>query len=412
MAEETGCLDILTDERVNCYSVMVTMSIAEYLTFVERIYEKEEGGLEGQREPLKTRTAIRIRATMRSDLRKGAVLPPIVLGVVVPREQLDSLKTLDLAGLKQMVQQIPIENIFIIDGVQRTTALAELYADPTVDASIVQRPMRVEYWIASQTNSLIYRMLILNTGQVPWNLKRQIEVVFRSMIKEIKQEVTGIELLQVGVPKRRSRAGQFQAKDIVELYLVFGARKAQIDTKERLSEEFTKLDFIEATAQDEFARLFYAVLGFLGQFDKAFGKYEGQAKGDRPRIQQAAGEQENKGRFCAGLDLFNSQPARVGFITAMALEILGRPGSERSPDEQNKKWNALKENATELLGRLQNMTSDGVGEFLDFETLEQSISRRSTRVGEFEREFFTAAFQVLIQERFQIQKMTQCWRAH
>lgn len=353
MAQEE-CLNILKDDRVNCYSVMTTMSIGEYLAFVQSVYEKK-GGLEGQREPLKTRTAIRIRNTMRSDLRLGAVLPPIVLGVVVSSEELEPLTTLDSAALNQKVQQIPRENIFIIDGMQRTTALAELNRDPNVDRDVVKKPMRVEYWIASKTNSLIYRMLILNTGQVPWNLRRQIDVVFRSVIKEIKEKVTAIDVIEVDVPRRRSRGGQFQSKVIVELYLVFGARKALIDTKERLSEEFTKLDFIEATARDEFADLFYGVLHFLGEFDKAFAKYQGQPGGNRISTPQDTEEEENRGRFCAGLDLFSSQPACVGFITAMAQEILGRPGSERTREEQNKKWNALRENATALLGRLQKM---------------------------------------------------------
>ena len=94
--------------------------------------------------------------------------------------------------------------------------------------------MRIEFWLATNTNSLIYRMLVLNTGQVPWDLRRQIEVIHKPLIKELKQN-SSIELLEKDDERRRARAGQFQANRIVELYMVFGARKEKIDTKERLA---------------------------------------------------------------------------------------------------------------------------------------------------------------------------------
>lgn len=75
-------MDKLKDERVNCYSVMTQLTIGQYLRIIQSVYESG-GGIEGQRESLKTSTAIRIRKRMIEDLRLGTVLPPIVLGVVV-----------------------------------------------------------------------------------------------------------------------------------------------------------------------------------------------------------------------------------------------------------------------------------------------------------------------------------------
>ena len=233
---------MLIDSRVNCCSIITTIKIKDYLSLVESTY-KNRGGIEGQRDPLKTTTAIRIRKRMIEDLKIGAILPPVVMGVIVPESTLSEIKDKIDLDITQIISKSDRENISIIDGMQRTTAMVELGRS----FDFLEREMWVEYWIASSINSLIYRMLILNTGQVPWNLRRQIEVTFRSMIKELKDKVPNLELYEMQTGKRRTKSGQFQANDLIELYLVFGARKEKIDTKERLADEFTRLDFIEAT---------------------------------------------------------------------------------------------------------------------------------------------------------------------
>lgn len=387
----------LKDTRVNCWSIMTVIKISDYLGLVKSAYENR-GGIEGQRDPLRTNTAIRIRKTMLHDLAKGAVLPPVVLGIIVSDEEFGRVGSLASPDFHKMLQGMPKNKISIIDGMQRTTALNEL-----TDQKVLNREMRVEYWIATSTNSLIYRMLVLNTGQVPWNLRRQIEVVFQSMITEIEAE-TSMELLGVGEGRRRARAGQFKASDIIELFLVFGARKEKVDTKERLADEFTRLDFIEATASSNLTGMFYEVLRYLNNLDIAFGKY------------RAVDEDRSQGgiRFLAGKDLFASQPACVGFIAATALQILGRPGVERSSKQQQDELESIKNNADLLLTRLGTLNSEELRSFLDFATLNQLLTEKksSKSVGDFEREFFLAAFRVLLEEKFNIASMTPCWRAY
>ncbi len=55
---------------------------------------------------------------------------------------------------------------------------------------VLRRPMRVEFWLASNTNSLIYRMLVLNTvTKYRGTERRQIEVIHKSLIKELRTTV-------------------------------------------------------------------------------------------------------------------------------------------------------------------------------------------------------------------------------
>jgi len=387
-------MDFINDERSDCYSVILKVQINEYLKFIERLYKHNGGGIEGQREVLKTGTAVRIRKRMVADLKKGAVLPPIVLGVVIPEKDFDTLEELDPDSFYNLLDS-KLESISIIDGMQRTAALFEASAE----TDLSNREMRIEFWIARNTNSLIYRMLILNTGQTPWNLRRQIEVVFRTMIREIKNNVPEIELLEVNDQRRRTLSGQFQADDIIEMFLAFGSRKEKIDVKERLADEFTKLDFIEVTDDSQVTYMFYDVLNILTQFDKVFGKYPGE-------------KQNDERRFHKGRDLFNSQPARVGFSAAVGVHIFGRPGTRHSDEEQLEKWEEVKQYSEILLNSLKEMNKNAIGEFLDFDTLNQAINRKSGKVGDFEREFFLAAFKVLIEENFSLNSMAPCWRAY
>lgn len=388
-------IHVLKDSRVNCYSVMTVMRVGDYLRIVTEAYQNR-GGIEGQRDSLKTNTAIRIRQTMIKDLTTGAVLPPVVLGAVLSESQMALLQTAEPSEISELLQGIQNDQTVIIDGMQRTTALLEVTGKVS---EINEREMWVEYWIASSTNSLIYRMLVLNTGQVPWNLRRQIEVVFKSMIKEIGEKVTSIQLLAVDESKRRTKSGQFQVDRIIELFLVFGARKHNVIVKEKLAEEFTRLDFIEASSDNEFTETFYKVLQCLVDFDKALGKYFGK---------------NAEGRFSEGNDLFSSQPACIGYMTAAALDIFGRPGEkQRTQQEQQAKLSKLQEHAKKLVENLSAKSPEEIEQFLDFPTLNELFSeKRPGSVGDFERDFFLKAFQALIEEKFDLESMTLCWRAY
>ena len=86
--------DRLEDERVHCTSIMTTMTVGDFLGLVDKVYY-QRGGIEGQRAPLKTKTAISIRKRMVSDLEKGAVIPPIVVGVLVSEEERHALEAFE-----------------------------------------------------------------------------------------------------------------------------------------------------------------------------------------------------------------------------------------------------------------------------------------------------------------------------
>jgi hypothetical protein len=381
-------MEWIHDSRIDCHSGMLTLKVSRYLELVKEVHE-QRGGILGQRDVLKTTTAKRIRDRMIDDITAGAVLPPVVIGVVAP----DKLAELVKLDADQFADAIANQELSIIDGMQRTAALMEAGRS---DPAVFTRDVRIEFWLAKSVRALVYRMLVLNTGQIPWTLGRQLSVVYLPLLEEIKKNVKGIErIFTPDQPGRRVGGGQFSSDSLVELYLAFSLRKPNIDPRESLSEEFSRLDFADTLTDESFQNYFYEALSLLVRLDLSFDRYDGRAAG----------------RFSRGKDVFGSQPARIGFMVAVSQNVLGRPGLDRNPAERPTRLNAIKNGATTLETKLQAMSSKEVGEFLKLDVLSEILDKKVGQVGRYERGVFNEAFKVLIDEQFNVPNMEPCWRA-
>ena len=392
-------LDTTEDQRVKCVSIMTTMLVAEYLELVTSAYN-ERGGIEGQRGPLKTRSAMRIRNRMVDDLKHGAVLPPVVIGVIVDSVEMQRI----LAGKVQtdLTTHIEDKRISIIDGMQRTTALIDAMQG-VKDQD--QRWMRVEFWLAESANSLIYRMLILNAGQIPWSLSRQLNVVFFQFIEEAEKEIQGLKLIGKDAARRRAEPGQYQASDFVQLFLLFGTRRDDINLQDQLADEFARLDLTDSTSHPEFIRFFFKTVTWLVRVDNAF------SRASTPQKDGVALD-----RFKDGKDIFSSHPARIGFVVAFSQQIMGDPGVDLSISEQLARFDVLKTAIDPWIDEVEMREPNSLRNYLSLPTLDEIISRKRTgKVGEYQRQFFLRAYSKLLHllltgER--IDSMEPCWRAH
>lgn len=380
------------DDRTECFSVQTTMSVRDYLDMV-RPAHSARGALSGQRDTLKTTTAKRIRDRMVSDIRRGAVLPPVVIGAVVDRALFDSFPKVNAVSADDLLPEKDRGELSIIDGMQRTAALLEA---ANIDSTVLNRRMRVEFWLTRSVRTMVYRMLVLNTGQVPWTLARQLSVVFSPLLNELQGKVPEIKrMFTPDKPGRRVNPGEFSSDALVELYIAFSVRKTNIDTKEALSDEFSRLDFVENLSDTGFQEQFYDTLSLLTSLDTAFSRFD-------PGLTT---------RFSKGRNVFDSQPARIGFVVAVAQHVLGRPGMDRNHDERDGRMRQVRADAERLISRLKSITDGEVGEFLKLDVLAETLDRRVGQVGRYERGVYFEAFQVLISEKFNLKDMEPCWRA-
>ncbi len=378
---------------------MTGMKVGDYIALVEGAY-KNRGGIKGQREPLRTTTGRRIRGRMVEDIKRHAVLPPVVIGVVITNdfEEIAALSPTEIIG---RVTKDWIDAISIIDGMQRTTALIDAVES---DPSVADQEVRVECWLAESTDSLIYRMLVLNTGQVPWNIKRQLLVVYAPLVKEMEQHVHFERMLNLEKSERRFKGGEFSADSLVEAYLAFGIRRTEIDTQETLADEFSRLDIAEAIASKKFDRFFYPIVQILVDIDRGFSRLEAPETG--------GGEETVNSKFTIGRNIFDSQPARIGFVVACALDVLGRLGMDKTEAEGDAALATLQADAAELVNRLAAMSPEELTTFLELDVLREKLGgQKRSAVGRHERSFFETAFKVLIETHFRVPAMGVCWRA-
>lgn len=378
-------ISVLKDNCSHSYSIMTAMKISDYLSLVNNCQQ-----LNAQRDVLRTRAATTIRKRLIEDITKGAIIPPLVLGIIVPENV-----HIDIDNFEESFNNAK-ESIVVIDGIQRTESLRKAVQ---VAPGIEDYNIRVEIWASYRVSSLIYRMLVLNTGQVPWNTRRQIEVIYEPLKIETESRVDGLRLIPIGDNERRSTAGEFPADKIADLFISFTSRKVTFDNKESLADDFTRLDIIDMTSRIEVSDFFFETVEMIVKLDQQFFRYS-------PR------ENNRREKMRIGRDLFTSNPSRVAFAAAISTYILGRPGSKgRSSEEQNDKMRSLKQNFNELIQRLEGVDDEGIGAYLSFEVLNEILtSLPSKRIGDEERKFFFDAYSLLIKEEFKLDSLEEAWR--
>jgi len=383
-------MDYLKDEKFGCHSIIDNMELNKYMSLIEVAYNTS-GGINGQRTALKTKSAKQIRERMVDDFKNGAVLPPVVIGIVDNITLSDEIFHKDFQAYLNSIDK---ENISIIDGMQRTTAMKEANLS-AVEQS--KKNIRVEFWIVKSINDLIYRMLVLNTGQVPWNTRRQLEVVFTPIKKIINERIPNLTLIEIDDEQRRTVAGQFQAHKIIELFHVFSTRSEKFDTKQTLSESYQRIDMIESMSKDNIFDLFIEILTEIIRLDFNFSKCESE---------------NNNARFKNGRDIFTSQPVLVGLTVILAQQILGRVGINYSKERIDNNSKKIISNFKNFNNKLEAKSKDEVCNFLELNLLNELIGGLpKSSIGDRERSFFKDAFKVLIEENFKLDNMIPCWRA-
>lgn len=386
-------INLLRDGRINSLSVSAITTVGDYMKWFDTCGEANK--LTEQRPQLNTRSANMIRRRLIEDLRQGAVIPPIVIGISTQA----ALDYISAQNVEKMIND-HLENGTVIDGIQRSVALREA---KTLSPGISYNPIRVDFWITNSTTALIYRMLVLNTGQTPWDVKRQMEVIYKPLIIEARQRIDGIVLNEKDDQKRRRTGGEYPASSIIELLIAYSSRKEIVNANDSVADEFTKLDITDMAGKREFSENFYRCLRMMVRFDIAVTRY-----------QQDESEMDGKMKFRNGMDLFTQMPAKTGFIAAFAQRIVGMAGMpERSQEEQESIISHIESSFSVLMARIDKMDNETLGLFLCYDVLNEMMANLPVkRIGNAQREFFRKGFAALLENNFGVETLELVWRAY
>lgn len=373
-------LNIQDDERSKCKSVLTIMSLADYKKIAYNVFLKD-GNLDGQRGVIKrSSSANKIRKRMNDDFSRGAIFPQVVLGVINLKRDFIENETFSL-------DYFDTDNISIIDGMQRSNVYFNNYQNNE------EKEVRVEFWVAEESVQLLYRMLVLNTGQMPWTTRRQIEVIYGSLSKNIITELDTyypeldgkINIFGVDESKQRVNAGKYKKSDIIEAYLAFNVRKVKINVSEELADEYQRFDMLETIENPKAFEYFVRVLGWLFKFDLIFEKF--------------TYTNDDMSQFKCGKDIFRSSTAIIGFVVASVEYIMGKSSIERAANIQEEKMKELIIRFEKISDIINNKCeNDGEeSQYLSLDVLNDMIDKLPKgRIGDEMRRLFKNSFDVMI----------------
>ncbi len=284
MESEVTSLSLDFDYRIKAHALSARTT---YKWYLEKTTGSEHN-LRIQRDIIKGKRSYQ---TLRSDLKKGCLLPTIVIAVQSPRIpaeistspipeslRIDSEYLINIANI---VSEADPAQIQIIDGLQRTNALREAersLIDPEEREIFLSRPLRLEVWPNIPFFSLAYRMLLLNAGQRPMSMKHQIEILAENLSISVS-DTPGLDIKKTIDRGRRVRPGQFQLVRITEMFQAWLQGQPHIDLRNVIAEQLLSDDAVDAlgaglastesgAGQTDFKRF----LAWLVEVDTALGQ--------------------------------------------------------------------------------------------------------------------------------------------
>lgn len=221
----------IEDKKIKTTNYLIELTFEEYLNFARDIISKNMY----QRKRVRSSTSI--YSQLREDLKKGCVIPPIVLAI----DKLDMEKE----KFNDSNSQRLLKDSMILDGLQRTLTLID--ADNEVQLEdeegyreFLDNKLRVEVYGGINRFGILYRMLTLNTGQTPMTLRHQIEILYSSYDLKIK-DIKLIKEVDGKVPKQ---IGEYKFQDIIDGFISY----LQVDylpmTRSTVLETITALESI------------------------------------------------------------------------------------------------------------------------------------------------------------------------
>lgn len=249
--------DLKEDKKVMAKCILIDIKIAEYIELIKENLEE----LEIQRGKIISRKR-EVYRRLTEDLKEGTIMPPISLTLSKKTEVHNKIK--NIVEIKEMQKEINKKirkgDLFILDGVQRTHCILNVIEDlknvePDKLENFRNQRIRTELWFNMTYTALLYKMLVLNTGQVKMSMKHQIEILnipLREKISEIaSQKEISIKFSTYKTHKKIDKLYAYKFSDIVEAFTSFVTKDPIVDKTNEVVKELERMRFVEEHSNPE-----------------------------------------------------------------------------------------------------------------------------------------------------------------
>lgn len=366
----------LFDKKIQAFNFLVEISIKEFQELIVDIVNENEF----QRK--KVRSSNTVYSLLKEDLKEGCILPSLVLAI--NGEITEELENKDSAYISDFISSKK-EKLVILDGLQRTLNILELYDELKSSESellndFVSNTLRLEIYIGISRMGILYRMLTLNTGQTPMSWRHQIEMLYSDYINQDIGD--DIEIIKEADGAPTNKISQFIFKELIEGYQAYIDRSHLPINRGNVLKEISNIDKLAEkniqSGQEEFE-----------SFIKSWNKFlvtVGQEDSETDITDEFL-ETYNSNPFGATfLKVFKKSQAITGFGAAVGKMI--DAGEINSINDIFQKVDRFKESLTDERDMTQLL--------LEMNSSLEWLKNNTTKIGNAQREYFSFFFRELI----------------
>lgn len=377
MSYNIKVFDLKEDKKVNAKCLLIDISIGEYVELIKNHLDE----LPFQRKKILGRKG-GVYKRLTQDLKENALIPPISLIIRNTSEVQEAIK--DINEWKDIEEQINEKikkgDLLILDGLQRTycilNAIEELNDSVDEKEDFCNTRIRAELWYNIKYTAILYKMLVLNTGQVKMSMRHQIEILnipLRDKISEIAStKGNSLEFSTYRSSRSTKDIYNYKFSDIIEGLTAFITQKPIVDKTNEVVKELERMKFVEehsnpeVLSKEEEIQEFTEILISLDEF--LWEKYKD------PLITHDEEGKEIKLPWTSRNEIMNSPPMLAGIFASFG-KIFGND-RDKYKKRKEKFFQILGSNIEDPL-KLRIMSD-----------LLQDEKGRSVKFGETTRNFF------------------------
>jgi hypothetical protein len=362
-------IGIAKDFRTGTNVVYATILIDDYLDLVGENFG--EFHIQRKRENHKA------YKRLEKDILDGTLLPSITLAV--KPDYVESLNTLisagKLDGLATELAQTGIVNI--LDGLQRTYILRDLKEAGKEFKE--GQSLLLEFWLEKEIKHLIYRIIVLNSGQKPMSMRHQVELLFLTIKEKLEKDIEGLEIYIEREGQKRNHPRKFALDKLVTAYQSFLTKSPEVKRENIVATKMIEDDILDS---DE------------DQLDNNFNKFKDYLKVYADIDTEISRVYENgKTNWLADENVMNSFFAALSDFGSI---------SEKRVERIDVALKVL----IDLLKK-SNLGEDPLGLF-KFDEIKAGLNPKKDNVGFATRKLLVSAFKEFFREEGE-KSLLECW---
>jgi len=332
---------------------------------------------------------------LKADIIDGSLLPSITLSV---KHHLVEKITESIDNTQELEKLLSDHDVVdILDGLQRTYILSDIQKEGISYRD--GQELLLEFWLEPEISKLIYRMIVLNSGQKAMSMRHQVELLFLSLQGTIISKVDGIEIIREKESRRRTQPNKYSLNNIASSYHAFITASHETDKENLVAQRLIDEDAFDSTEQ-ELTDQFQEYIKYLKKFFELDQLCWHRYLNPRPELINTEEDGEALSIKRTALEdasaWLGSENVMLAFFGAVSQYLKSGKGSRIDAAIEALLTDTKDDTIVDPLG------------LVSFNTVKSGLNARKTNVGFATRKLISTGFKEYFREDGDI-KLSRCW---